>query len=130
MREKLSPYLSSHLLSIVDELESTMNGRVRNLGVGLCHNVGVKLTYSEESAWIRVCPVLYKEWPKYSGIPAYPVPSSTKDPDMAYWDTDDMYDTETQYGRDRLELAQFMIDTLKAELKERDERGYACQHIW
>lgn len=52
-------------------------------------------------------------WPKFTGNHLFPVPHDYLEPKKAfrnsYW-SDGLYNKETQYGRDRLELAQFLTN--------------------
>jgi len=50
-------------------------------------------------------------WPKRSGAFSYPVPHPTIAPMIAY-DTCDLWDKSTEYGRNRWELLGFLIKEL------------------
>ena len=61
---------------------------------------------------------LFEKWPKYSGIPEYPVPSPDKKTTAkdAYYRYS-LWDTDSQYGKDRWELVEFLIKELRKELE-------------
>lgn len=54
---------------------------------------------------------LMREWPKFSGNPTFPVPHPTKDPEIAYIE-DYLWDLDTEYGRNRMELVNWLISQL------------------
>lgn len=53
-------------------------------------------------------------WPKHSGDVLFPVPCEDEYPEEAY-DTFALWDRETQYGRDRYELLDFLIAQLEGQ---------------
>jgi len=59
-------------------------------------------------------------WPKFTGNHLFPVPHDYLKPNKAfhksYW-SDGLYNRETKYGRDRLELAQFLTNRAVALLQ-------------
>lgn len=67
---------------------------------------------------------LFVKWPKYSGIPSYPIPSVTLGlTALAQFDTvalDRSSFWEGEYGELRKELLQFCIDTLTKELENEE----------
>jgi len=56
--------------------------------------------------WVRDA---FSEWPKSSGDKNYPVPDGDMDPEVAFDTTEDLWDTNTEYGRNRFELLDFLI---------------------
>lgn len=76
---------------------------------GICYHTQ---TQAEE---LMEC--LFTYWPKYAGCEYFPVPSDNENY-TAYeaYDTlhnDDKWDRDTQYGRDRWELLDFLIEFLE-----------------
>lgn len=63
---------------------------------------------------IEKCRDYMEEWPKYSGSSMYPVPHVEFEPYHAFV-VCDKYDSSTQYGRDRRELAGYIADRLEAK---------------
>jgi hypothetical protein len=61
-------------------------------------------------------------WPKFSGHPSYPIKCAGRNPEDIYWSHNDKWTLKTQYGRDRHEYLQFLIDIIKGELE------YAKEH--
>lgn len=61
-------------------------------------------------------------WPKYSGHPEFPVPhEDSQYPEEAFYDhRSDRWNIMTQYGRDRMELLQFMITELERIIAEQE----------
>ncbi len=60
----------------------------------------------------------FNEWPKFSGNVKYPVPHCKLAPQMAYNHTYDVYKGE--YGNDRMELLDFLIDQAYNEVRHCD----------
>lgn len=53
---------------------------------------------------------LGKKWPKFSGDPEYPVPCpNVPRPCVAYHCTSKLYDQSTEYGRNRLAFAKYLL---------------------
>lgn len=58
-------------------------------------------------------------WNEYSGDIDYPVPSfSEKSSISAYNSTDDMWDTDTEYGRARYRLVDHLINCIEKDLQK------------
>lgn len=69
------------------------------------------------------CSYTYSEyWPKYSGMRSYPIKCAGRTAKNAFWLDTDKWTLKTQYGRDRHEYLQFLIDIIKGELE------YAKEH--
>lgn len=124
--------------TIIKVLQDILKGKTLEPEMGLCSNVGVALgrefghTKSMLDAsldlWISIQEKLYSAWPKYSGSESFPVPapkdftwdkSSTRrtTPYGAAYSVLPMY--EGEYGKLRLELAQFLVNELKLEINHR-----------
>ena len=87
-----------------DDLLRIVEGTLKSHG-GLCRHVNLIRIY--EVVWL---------WPKFSRDVIYPVPGgqaayykAAMRPRLSFA----FYDTNTQYGRDRIELAQFILDNTK-----------------
>lgn len=81
---------------------------------GICLNLDQALTDRTVDAydWIATHA---KAWPEYSGDEAYPVPHPTCDPRDAFNDTENLWDTSTEYGRARYRLLDFLIECAEQE---------------
>lgn len=59
---------------------------------------------------------LFWMWPKFSGNSLYPIQAVSQESQGPYYDfreTDNMWDQNTQYGRDRMELMEFITSKAK-----------------
>ena len=67
---------------------------------------------------------LIRSWPKFSGCGIYPVPPFTPCKPIDCYDFfsrgDRFWDKNTQYGRNRIELLDFLIDLLKAKSNQEE----------
>lgn len=83
--------------------------------VGVCSNL-----YHGGFSLFEVCQFLSiaERWDKFSGDRQYPVPDSCMDSAEAAYDNcvDNMWDKDTQYGRDRRELCRFVAGELRKEV--------------
>jgi len=95
------------------------------LGVyGICGSIIPVYSYAKQQGYSLIstisevndfyekhCNVAYSQWNKFTGDFLYPVPSD--DPEeshqVIYMFRNNKWDTNTQYGRDRIELLQHMI---------------------
>ncbi len=97
-------------MSILDvclkELSRIKNGDV-NTDFGICNNVDIP--------W-QVLEFAFPKWSKFSGVINFPVPDELLTPEAAYnygWQDDGLWSKETQYGKDRYELLDFLIEFFK-----------------
>jgi len=109
---------------LLEILKEIVAGHLADIGSALCFNVVVK------GGNLLLLDEYMGKWPKRSRVENYPVPhfngpvsgyygvvvegEGVRDlnrPEDYYWNT------ETQYGRDRMELVEFVITTIKEELK-------------
>lgn len=81
-----------------------------NLNVGLCWNIKLKLNISHVEA-IHLVAGIALDWPKYSGSAGYPVPHNEIHSGVAFYGIKNKY--ADKYGKDRMELAGFIADTLE-----------------
>jgi hypothetical protein len=88
-----------------------------NRAVGLCTNVA-NHTFGGNSymACKQLMQELFAQWPLYSGCSRTPVPGSNgENASDAYAYTNDKWDRDTEYGRNRWELVDWMIAQLESE---------------
>lgn len=52
---------------------------------------------------------LIQSWPEYSGNSSFPVQVGNKCPFKTFFNTSDMWDMETEYGRKRRDLLLYLI---------------------
>ena len=59
----------------------------------------------------------FEAWPKYSWVWLYPVPHTYMTPREAFANcADDLFNKDTEYGRNRRELLAFLIEQLEREI--------------
>lgn len=69
---------------------------------------------------------IVKQWPKFSGNVHYPVPHPTTDAKTGFFieqKKSALVDRYTQYGRDRLELSQFVVDYFEQTIEKAKRLG-------
>lgn len=87
----------------IEEMQRIKNGDF-STDVGICSNVRILHSILEFG---------FPSWPKFSGNIEYPVPHPQFTPVKGYdyaLINDILWDKETQYGRDRWELVDFLIE--------------------
>lgn len=62
---------------------------------------------------------LFRLWPKYSGMCGYPVPFNGGV--ISAYINEPLWDCSTQYGRNRWELLDFLLEQVQAMIREIDE---------
>jgi hypothetical protein len=87
----------------------------RYLNTGICNNAygDIKELSEEQAQEVRG---LMKLWPEYSGNPSFPVPSCSTPqtaPDITYFTRNNMWDRESNYGRARWRLVQWLHEQTK-----------------
>lgn len=97
-------------MTLHEEL-SALKREIKTRGKPLRPNKGI--CYYVSVNYIGLLTGLFLEWPHYSGSFRYPVPHPTLPPLDGYWDTFDLWDPETEYGRLRLDLLDFLIKETK-----------------
>lgn len=110
---------TSDLIKIVKRIKEILEGRNTVTSMGLCTNINNELCQSTSYAWRRISPVLFRDWPLYSGLPKHPVPATSPEqsPFLAYMTTRNLY--EGEYGELRINLANYIIDRLVEAIEER-----------
>jgi len=90
---------------VIDKLVSTANNHEFVSRYGICDILPYDFLPVFEKAYVL--------WPKYSGNLNYPVPHPKLHPREAYETVYDVWDVDTEYGRDRRELALWFADYLE-----------------
>jgi hypothetical protein len=78
-----------------------------NTGYGVCANVSIRQVALQFG---------FRKWPKFSGLTDYPIPHFKFTPIRAFHyaqSREILWDKETQYGWDRWELVDFLIEFYK-----------------
>ena len=89
-----------------------------NCLAGICYQVESQYDYTELDLVVEALICLFVKWPKFSGQVTYPVRHPILSPFDAYQETHDMWDKETEYGRNRWELLEFCINELEKEIND------------
>ena len=111
--------------AIVDELTRLVNGgKPLQRGAGICWQIQQVIadacqdgTYcAQYGEWAHIMEVTCEQWSKWTGSHTYPVPFSAEQCDIGTAYTEfggkDMFDRETEFGMNRLELAQLLLDAV------------------
>lgn len=99
-------------MTLLEQLrEIRANGNNNSGFKGIC-----RYLYDEDRTDFKL---MYKQWPKYSGDFAFPVPSPNPEGnpvrEYLYGDTKNMWDPEHPYGALRYELLDWAIAQLEAQ---------------
>lgn len=96
---------------ILDELKHLKENGPDNPWFGICDNTTGRLNE------------LFPRWGKFSGDHVYPIPNpfggSASDA-FNHYEADDMWNPDHPYGALRLELLDWLIETLEAEEKQNE----------
>lgn len=103
-------------LKLSDWLLNLAFGEPEDPGCGICANLTLKFGLSEVAQWFwrAVDDGIYSGWEHYSGDNTYPVPgpqeyTSCAFPEVsAYLDSIPKWDRNTEYGRMRRDLAEYL----------------------
>lgn len=85
--------------------------------VGICNNINNTRDIDLYTNIDDIYDLLYEAfavWPKFSGDLDYPVPHKYSG-SAGYYRNTNKWDITTQYGKDRMELLEFMIDYFAEE---------------
>jgi hypothetical protein len=123
------------LVQIMIILEQIMGGLRHETNLGLCGTVSrlldTKGYLGGGHAWECIYRGLMADWPKSTGSTTYPVPNPdylngetlkacmNNEAKAIYHQTDDVW--IGRYGELRLELAQYMFDTIDTHLRDEDK---------
>ena len=65
---------------------------------------------------------IWKKWPKYSGMDLFPVPEfegqQGEEAEDSFYKTNLLWDKNTEYGRNRWELLEWMIKEIQIQLSK------------
>ena len=65
---------------------------------------------------------IWEKWPKYSGMRLFPVPEfegqQGKEAEDSFYKTHLLWDKDTEYGRNRWELLEWMIKEIQIQLSK------------
>lgn len=109
---------------LLDALQSVRVGGPTQPNTGLCKNVRVAMgvdwlskEWEQVASWMHRA---YPKWPKYSGNVTFPVPGGANIYDFhrEHQPIGSMWDRNTEYGRLRLELLDFLIEQLESEIEQ------------
>lgn len=74
------------------------------------------------AVWLQWAHGTWTEWELYSGDRNYPVPHPEHRPDHAYGLTYNKWDMDTEYGKNRMKLLEFLISKAKEKLEENKDK--------
>jgi hypothetical protein len=96
-------------------LEIQVNGPKRP-NKGICSQHGSPVLYNTLVLG-KGLEEFFCTWPLYSGSEVFPVPHPTLNAERAYLDTNgNLWDRDTEYGRNRWSLLEHCITELRAQL--------------
>lgn len=65
---------------------------------------------------------IWENWPKYSGMRLFPVPAfegqQSKEAENSFYKTNLLWDKNTEYGRNRWELLEWIIKEIQIQLSK------------
>ena len=106
MNEETKARLREILAVIRERRTDTRRGICWHMHTAL-GEIDIALTQRRKvNNWVRDA---FSEWPKSSGDNHYPVPDGDMNPEVAFDNTEDLWDPSTEYGRNRYELLDFLI---------------------
>lgn len=98
---------------------------------GLCDVIKKSVGFSiQGTPASRLVITWMKDWPKFSGVESCPVPHPIMHPYSAFINTVKFYDTETKYGRNRIELAGYLIKRIQTYLGEEPNLPVIVKPKW
>lgn len=109
----------------LDAMENIKDNEHNNL-FGVCSLVRVYFEshYGDEEGcnlfamWLQWSHDTWVKWELYSGNRTYPVPHPEHRPDHAYGLTYNKWDMDTEYGKNRMKLLEFLISKVKEKLED------------
>lgn len=123
----LNPKVTNNLSDRLKELQKALPNLIK-----LQEKVKVKPTFSHSGvcknfmalcgAYLDCSYTYCQYWSKFSGQRSFPIKCAGRNAKAAFWLDTDKWTLKTQYGRDRHEYLQFLIDIIKGELE------YAKEH--
>lgn len=104
------PLIKTGVLRNIALLEDIIDGKVRNKKYGLCTNAHLE-TWSEDHK------NMLRRWKYFSGSVTFPVPHKSL-LDIEAYNTVNLYDRRTTYGKLRIDLAKHLVKELKLLIGE------------
>lgn len=98
------------MTDLLTALKQLRENGPKNRDVGICSQFDLYGFYSAEEC--RQLKASFKTWPHYSGDHSFPVPSPDKSMDALdayFYDGNDLWDCNTEYGRLRWDLLDHII---------------------
>lgn len=109
------------LLEVVTKIRNE-GPHAKSLGICACISNWIP---DDDDQMIAVCAFqeLVVKWEHFSGRVQFPIPHRKKmrhkrNPSIAFWNTENLWDKRTAYGRLRWELVDFLIDKLTQSATE------------
>lgn len=120
-----SEFPKSEVEDVLRTLLKLRQGGPQHPSYGICGNAG----YLKGTQY-DILFSAFQHWPKYSGMPCYPVPGPSTGENSAisaYNRAEDCWDRSTEYGQMRWELLDFSIEflTLLLQAAPDDNEGVA-----
>lgn len=109
----------------LDAMENIKDNEHNNL-FGVCslvrkyfetHHIGEELE-KLFSMWLEWAQASWVDWELYSGDRNYPVPHPEQRPDHAYGLNYNKWGMDTEYGKNRMKLLEFLISKAKEKLED------------
>ena len=101
---KLLPIVAPIVYQQLDALQEDYSS-----GSGICY----RLDLGQYTSTHKLIGLMAQDWQKHSGYFDYPVPGVVVSPVCMYHATHDLWDRKTEYGRNRWELVQYLLDFCK-----------------
>lgn len=99
---------------ILNEAEALKEGSIDNRDYGICHNLAYwEKDYICHINIVKFLQVKLLKWDKYSGSFGFPIPHPILNPKYAYDIGLDKWDRNTEYGQNRWEALDYIIEELK-----------------
>lgn len=99
---------------VIGAVKQLLDGDIPDIAQGICGNVRMLCGETHHYNVTHLLHYVAKEWPKFSGVTCYPVPSpSGSSPSTEYHFTTNEWVVGSLYTALRIELCHFVIDYLK-----------------
>lgn len=100
---------------MINRIEKIIETGAQDCTYGICSHIATSHANN-----INIKEIL-SSWDKYSGDWEFPIPHPTLDPEQAYFCTENLWDRNTIYGRNRWEALYYLTGELKKILEKHDE---------
>ena len=102
------------LTQLLKQLKELHAAGPKDPTLGIC-----QITTLETAPYIKG---IWEKWPKYSGSLLYPVPAfegqDSKEAENSFYMNYLLWDKDTEYGRNRWELLEWMIEEIQIQLSK------------